>query len=291
MNKKALILTIVVTVIAGMALFAVQRTLAMNASRQVETAAPVIEEAQTQAETSQEAAVPAADEALQVFENSASDGEQALANLPLEELSEAEKDALLFMREEEKLAHDVYVTLSGLWAASLPEPDVFARISQSELAHMESVKSLLDRYGIADPASSEVGVFTNPDLQEMYDQLVKLGSQSLADALKVGAAIEEIDILDLEERLALVDNVDIEQVFSNLAKASGNHLRSFAATLNAQTGEIYQPQYMSQETYESIVSGAAGQGGYGSGGGRGQGQGQGSGSGYGMRRGGGNGGG
>jgi len=173
------------------------------------------------------------------------------------------------MREEEKLAHDVYVTLYAQWALPL-----FQNISQSEQTHTDSVKALLDRYGLSDPASSRVGVFTNPDLQSLYTDLVARGSQSLAEALKTGAAIEEIDILDLRQRLLQIDNADIQQVFTNLERGSYNHLRAFVSNLKTQTGETYQPQYLSAEEYQAIIGTGAGnnngkgQGGQGGGGGR-----------------------
>ena len=168
------------------------------------------------------------------------------------------------MREEEKLAHDVYVTLFEKWG--LP---IFQNISQSEQTQTQAVKALLDRYGLTDPAASTVGVFTNPDLQALYMDLVARGSGSLAEALKVGAAIEEIDILDLQEHLAQTDNADIQQVFNNLLQGSRNHLRSFATTLSTQTDETYQPQYLSAEAYQSIVGSASETGGGGRGGGQG----------------------
>jgi hypothetical protein len=164
------------------------------------------------------------------------------------DLSADESAALSYMREEEKLAHDVYVQLYEKWGLR-----VFQNISQSEQAHTDAIKALIDRYGLQDPVSSSVGVFTNPDLQALYNDLVARGSQSLAEALKVGAAIEEIDILDLEKSLAQTDNADIQQVFNNLMNGSYNHLRAFVSNLGAQTGETYQPQYLSAETYQSII--------------------------------------
>ena len=178
---------------------------------------------------------------------------------PISPLSDAEIEGILYMREEEKLARDVYLTLYEVWG--LP---VFENIARSEATHMEVVGTLIDRYGLADPAAAEVGVFTNPTLQGLYDQLVADGRTSLADALRVGAAIEEIDILDLQERLAQTDQADIELVYENLMKGSRNHLRAFASTLTRQTGETYQPQYLDPASYESIVNSAretgAGQG-------------------------------
>jgi hypothetical protein len=196
-------------------------------------------------------------------------GAGELINLPPTtpgELSSDESAALLYMREEEKLAHDLYVTLYAQW--SLP---IFQNISQSEQIHTDAIKTLIERYGLTDPASSEIGVFTNPDLQALYSNLVTRGNQSLAEALKVGAAIEEIDILDLQTNLAETDNADIQQVFNNLMNGSYNHLRAFVSTLNTQTGEIYQPQYLSTEAYETIINASMQTGGDGNGGGIGQG--------------------
>ena len=165
------------------------------------------------------------------------------------ELSEDEITGLLYMREEEKLAHDVYLTLYEKWGLS-----IFQNIANSEQTHTEAVKSLLDAYGLKDPAASiTLGEFVNTDLQALYDELVAQGSQSLGDALKIGAAIEEIDILDLEKHLAQTDDASIRTVYENLMKGSRNHLRSFTSTLDRQTGEIYQPQYLSTDAYQNIV--------------------------------------
>jgi hypothetical protein len=166
-------------------------------------------------------------------------------------LSESDQQALIFMREEEKLAHDIYVAMFERWG--LP---IFQNISSSEQSHTEAVETLLDRYDISDLASSEPGVFSNPDLQALYNDLLTQGSQSLAEALRVGAAIEEIDILDLQERLAVTSNSDIQQVFNNLLQGSYNHLKAFTSTLMTQTGETYQPQFMTLEEYQAITAGS-----------------------------------
>jgi len=174
----------------------------------------------------------------------------ALAALPAGELTAMEAGGLAFMREEEKLARDVYLTLYEVW--NMP---IFQNIAGSESTHMDAVLTVLERYGLEDPSAGKaVGVFENPALQGLYDELVDLGNQSLADALKVGAAIEEIDILDLEERLAQTERSDISMVYESLLKGSRNHLRSFTSTFERQTGEVYVPQYMSQEAYSTITA-------------------------------------
>lgn len=197
---------------------------------------------------------------------------------PADDLSEDEITGLLFMREEEKLARDVYLTLYEQW-----ELPIFQNIANSEQSHMDAIATLLDRYGLEDPAAGQdIGEFTNGDLQALYDELVATGSASLEEALRVGAAIEEIDILDLEEYIAETDRTDIIQVYENLLRGSRNHLRSFARTLERQTGEVYTPQYLTQEAYDDIVNGSVetGRGTQGNGGGRGGRGGRGGGRGY-----------
>lgn len=165
-------------------------------------------------------------------------------------LTEDEIAGLVFMREEEKLAHDVYLGLYDLWGLS-----IFQNIADSEQTHTDAVKRLLDTYNIPDPAdTSPIGTFVDNDLQEMYDELMAIGAQSLGDALKVGAAVEEIDILDLQAYLEKTQNDAIRGVYENLLRGSENHLRAFTNTLERQTGEVYQPQYLLQEDYEGIVS-------------------------------------
>ncbi len=171
-------------------------------------------------------------------------------------LSDEEIAGLTFMREEEKLARDVYLTLYETWGSQ-----VFNNIARSEQSHMDAVKTLLDRYGIADPAAGNaIGQFTNPDLQALYDDLAAQGQQSLADALRVGALIEEVDIADLMVELADVEHSDIQRVYGQLLRGSENHLRAFVSSLQQQTGETYQPQVLDQATYDQIISAASGGG-------------------------------
>ena len=101
--------------------------------------------------------------------------DSALTTLPAGELTAQEVDGLAFMREEEKLARDVYLTLYDQW--NMP---VFQNIAGSESTHMDAVLTILDRYGLEDPSAEKaVGEFTNPDLQALYDQLVESWAASL----------------------------------------------------------------------------------------------------------------
>ncbi len=173
----------------------------------------------------------------------------AVASLPYEKVSAEETAGLVKMREEEKLARDVYQVLADKW--QLP---VFSRIAGSEQRHMDAVKSLLDKYEISDPISdSTVGVFTDPGLLALFEELTAKGEQSLIDALQVGATIEDLDIFDLEEFIAQADNEDIKTVYQNLLKGSRNHLRAFWYQLSLNGGE-YEAQYISAEELAAIVT-------------------------------------
>jgi len=104
------------------------------------------------------------------------------------------------------------------------------------------------------------GVFIDAKLQDLYNKLVTQGKLLVSDALKVGDAIEEIDILDLQTRLAQTDNADIQQVYTNLMNGSYNHLNAFSRALSNQTGETYTPQYLTAEKYQSIINNGVGNG-------------------------------
>jgi len=197
--------------------------------------------------------VSAERDAVSVDEDGSTGVDQALVDtaqdaLPLSTLDVQEIEGILYMRDEEKLAHDVYTVLYDLWG--LP---IFRNIAESEATHTEAVRVLLERYDLPDPAATtEQSVYNDPTLQALYDELVAEGSESLESAIRVGAAIEEIDILVLQDRIAQTDEGDIILVYENLMQGSLNHLRSFVSTLNRQTGAPHSPQYLETSTYEDI---------------------------------------
>ena len=149
------------------------------------------------------------------------------------ELSDEERDGLIHMRIEEKLARDVYIVMGELWNYK-----VFLNIQLSEQSHMDAIKSKLDKYNVPDPLTTDsVGVFPDQQFQQMYDQLILQGNQSLTEALLVGKTIEELDIEDLIYQLTFVDNPDIIRVYQNLKSASENHLAAFIRCLNMPVEE------------------------------------------------------
>ncbi len=163
-------------------------------------------------------------------------------------ITEEEANGLLWMREEEKLAHDVYVNMYQLWGVK-----TFDNISKAETKHTESVLSLLNIYGLEDPALPGIGDFSNADLQKLYNDLMAKGKLSLIDGLTVGAIIEEVDIIDLEERMDETENATILKVYSSLKKGSENHLKAYVYQLKTR-GVDYKPQYLSQEEFDEIIN-------------------------------------
>jgi hypothetical protein len=172
--------------------------------------------------------------------NGAFSGQQAL--------TAAEAENLAYLREEEKLARDVYLYLFDVWGQW-----IFENIAASEQQHMDAVKNLLDKYNIAYPAAGNAeGVFTNQELQDLYDSLTGIGKESGLQALYVGATIEDMDIFDLQNFLEQTDKRDITTVCENLMKGSRNHLRAFAGEMEL-LGETYEVQYLSREEIDAIL--------------------------------------
>ena len=157
-----------------------------------------------------------------------------------------------FMREEEKLARDVYATLYDFHLGQGLTLTACDNIADSEQRHMDAVKQLLDNYGIPDSAV-EGGQGTYPescrdadckfndtDLSDLYAKLVADGKASGLGALLVGGLIEEVDMIDLTEAIANAEGyADVQGVYDNLLCGSGNHLRAFAHNIELATGDSY----------------------------------------------------
>ncbi len=176
--------------------------------------------------------------------------ESYIETSPVEAISSDEEAGLIFMREEEKLARDVYLSLYEVWGL-----DVFNNVAKSEQAHMDALKMLLDKYQIADPVLDEsVGAFTDYHFTEVFEALVAKGSESLEGALQVGTQIEDLDMRDIVESIEVIEgNDDIVMVYEELLKGSRNHLRSFWKVL-VKNGFTYTPLYISQEEFDAVIN-------------------------------------
>ncbi len=191
---------------------------------------------------------------VQAAGNGAGSGQQAQTQQNTEintdaSLNQSEIDYLLLMREEEKVARDVYLALYEQWSLR-----PFSNIAGSEQGHMDQVKAVMDAYGLADIALSERGQFNNPDLQALYDDLIQKGAVSANVALLVGALVEEVDIKDLKDAIAGTNNPSLIAMYSNLLTASENHLRAFVKNAGQSLGS-YSAQVLSQADVDTILNG------------------------------------
>ncbi|WP_370477529.1 DUF2202 domain-containing protein [Tamlana flava] len=168
-------------------------------------------------------------------------------NLNAQVLNDSDKEALLFMLEEEKLARDTYTFLDNIWSINQ-----FANIKNSEQSHMGAVENLLVQYGI-DYEILPAGQFANKALQDFYDQFISDGSKSITNALQIGATIEDLDIVDLQEYIDATSNTSLIAVFENLKCGSTNHLRAFLKGIE-NLGDTYTPQFLSVDIYNSIIN-------------------------------------
>jgi hypothetical protein len=151
-------------------------------------------------------------------------GGGATTQTPSGTLTAEQRTELAAMAEEEKMAHDVYVTL----AARYPELTQFSRIAASESQHLSAVRTLMTRYGITDPTlGMAVGEFESDRMQSLYDSLVA-GATTQQAALAAGVTIEKTDIADLQATMADVTAPDVVAVYTNLLNGSQRHLAAFS---------------------------------------------------------------
>jgi hypothetical protein len=156
---------------------------------------------------------------------------------------------LLFIREEEKLARDVYDVLGAQYGNQ-----IFLNIRQSEQSHMDALLPHIDRLGLTDPiVDDSTGAFVNPDLQALYTTLIDQGDADLAAALTVGAVIEDLDIVDIANAIERTDDAALITTYETLMCGSRNHLRSYTTQLSRQ-GTDYTAHYLSPAELEAILA-------------------------------------
>jgi len=148
-------------------------------------------------------------------------------------LTQKEAKSLNYMYQEEKLAKDVYYELGEMY----PNVRVF-HIYNAEVMHERSVVNVMRHYNIPLPIrGNEVGKFTNPELQKLYNELIAKGRKSLKDALEVGIMVEVTDVEDLDKALSQATSPDVIALFQFLRAGSYNHYNAFNRTLMFVTGK------------------------------------------------------
>jgi hypothetical protein len=166
-------------------------------------------------------------------------------------ISEAEIEGILFIREEEKMARDIYLLFSSIY----DEISIFENIANSEQRHMDAIKNLIDKYNLVDPVGDNpIGVFENNDIKDLYNELISHGKISLINALSVGRFIEEYDINDIRHHIGETDKADLIRVYENLLEGSYNHLRSFVSVLEQQGGTYNLDTILSTDDLNEILN-------------------------------------
>ncbi len=165
------------------------------------------------------------------------------------QVTDDEKQNLIFTLQEEKVAYDFYTAMFAKW-----NEKVFENISGAEKTHMEHVQSLMTEFGIsADGISGTAGDYLNKDLQSQYDVLMKTGGYSFTDALIAAARYEEQDISDLKRIVSGSANEKVQTLFGCLDLASQNHLRAFVKNLKRE-GITFKPSVLSVDEFNGIMS-------------------------------------
>jgi len=145
-------------------------------------------------------------------------------------LTDEQKDTLLFIYQEEKVARDVYIVFGGFYT----DQNVYENIARSEQEHMDSAQILCETYGvdISNVDEDAIGVFVVPELQEAYDTLLAQGYQSELSALMVGEYAELKDIVDLEEAEKGMP-ADVVSTYEDLKADAYKHLAAFRRAMDA----------------------------------------------------------
>jgi hypothetical protein len=174
---------------------------------------------------------------------------------PAQYVTPVNKATLAVMREQQKLARDVYDSMHKVWGLAL-----FEEIGSAEAAHMEAVKSLLDQFVVADPVAATgdtPGKFVHRRFQQLYDSLVVLGTASPEGAFRVGAFVEEMDIVDLQRAVQATSSSDLKAIYKYMVVGSERHLLAFSRRLK-RLGVIYQPVLLRAWEYERLVGASGG---------------------------------
>jgi len=111
---------------------------------------------------------------------------------------------LSYLVQEEKLAHDIYVL-----GASRYGVNAFENIARSETTHQTAI------------------AFSDPNVQQLYDELAARVKESQLEAAKVGVLIEKTDIADLQKVVDAKPGDTVATVLERLVQASQRHLQAF----------------------------------------------------------------
>jgi hypothetical protein len=169
------------------------------------------------------------------------------AGFPQEDISVIEETGLLKAWQDQKLSRDLYQSFNEAWSSP-----IYANMLNDAQHHMDFVHILLGKFGIPVPQDF-AGIFPDQETQNLFDLMLNAENGSAVEALRMGAATEDMIIDELQTLLPQTDNFEIQIIYQNLLKSARNHLRLFVNELS-QAGINYDPQYISGDDFIAIIA-------------------------------------
>lgn len=162
-------------------------------------------------------------------------------------LTPHQRQLLRSLIQDEKCAHDVYRTLGRRWTRLV----ILRRIAHIESEHVILIARVLHANPVA---GYGIGDYPAERFDRLYRASVATGRRSPAAALRVGARIEEEDIVDVHRALDhAAGSPAMRSAMTILLRGSRNHLRRYVRALAAR-GVTYAPTVLDIDLYEHIVT-------------------------------------
>jgi hypothetical protein len=148
-----------------------------------------------------------------------------LPDVPAGELTGSQAATLASLAEQQKLAQDLSAAFAEQYGAQ-----IFERVAAAESRQLEAVRTVLERYQLADPTGGlAAGEFASPAGQARYDQLLADGSAGLAAALAAGQTLAQEQLTELETALDGTGPPELTMVYEHLLGATQRQLAAFEA--------------------------------------------------------------
>ncbi|MEO8513275.1 MAG: DUF2202 domain-containing protein [Ignavibacteria bacterium] len=157
------------------------------------------------------------------------------------------KDLFLKLYQEEKMAYDLYGEFYERWSLS-----VFSKVQQREAKHVWCVERIMDNYGFKYKSNTKAGLYSDKEIQKIYDELSVNGCISDLAALEAAAFIKEKYIYELRESIRYQEDEYIVKVIFLMESAAQSHLRAFVNSIRL-SGSDYNPVFLSEDEFSHIM--------------------------------------
>ena len=157
---------------------------------------------------------------------------------------------IMYLVEQEKLAHDFYRSLDTMWVT-----DIFNRVANEEYEHVGKLSAVAAELMISVPNHFNeypMRQFIDNKLRHLYAELMISANFSLEDAYRTSANLEERKMVDL--KMALKEpNFELENLtYKALLIGSEDNFKAFIRALN-EMNSGYTPILMSPSEFEALT--------------------------------------